>query len=219
MATRHVLIELAAAYGASSARSVKVESVGGVDAMRRLQQGEPFDFVVLADDAIEKLMLDGRLESATRTPFARSAIAVAVAAGAPRPDIGTESAVRGAVLRARTIGYSTGPSGTHLMRLFARWGIAEAIAPRMVQAPPGVPVASLVVGGDVEVGFQQLSELMHVPGIDVVGALPPEIQAVTVFSAAVCKTSTRRDDTKALLAFLASPEAEDAKRRHGLEPA
>jgi molybdate transport system substrate-binding protein len=219
MATRHVLIELAEAYRARSGHAVTIESMGGVDALRRLQQGESFDFVVLADEAIEKLALDGCVDGSTRTPLARSGIAVAVASGAPRPEIGGESAVRSAVLRARTIGYSTGPSGAYLKRLFERWAIAEEIAPRVVQAPPGVPVASLVARGDVELGFQQLSELMHVPGIDVLGPLPPEIQAITVFSAAVCEAATQRDGAKALLAFLASADADDAKRRHGLEPA
>ena len=139
-------------------------SVGGVDAARRVSDGEPFDFVVLAADAIEKLAAAGRVDPGSRTDLARSGVAIAVAAGASRPDIGTESALRDAVLHARSIGYSTGPSGTHLVRLFERWGIAEAIAPRIVQASPGVPVATLVARGEVELGFQQLSELMQRAG-------------------------------------------------------
>jgi len=103
--------------------------------------------------------------------------------------------------------------------LFERWGIADEIAPRIVQAPPGIPVGTLVARGDVELGFQQLSELMHLPGIDVIGPLPAEIQVVTVFSAAVCTASNCPAAAKALLAFLASPEADAAKRRHGMEPA
>ena len=146
-------------------------------------------------------------------------MAIAVAAGATRPDVSSESAIRDAVLRARSIGYSTGPSGEHLVRLFERWGIADSIAPRIVQAPPGVPVGTLVARGDVELGFQQLSELMHVPGVDVVGLLPPEIQVTTVFSAAVCTASSGPAAAGALLSFLASPEADAAKRRHGMEPA
>ena len=135
------------------------------------------------------------------------------------PDIATEAAVRDAVLAARTIGYSTGPSGVHLGRLFERWGIAETIAPRIVQAPPGVPVGSLVASGQVELGFQQLSEMMHLPGIDVIGALPPEIQVVTVFSAAVCTASRQKEAAQELIAFLASAQAGSAKLRHGMEPA
>jgi molybdate transport system substrate-binding protein len=187
-------------------------------AARRIDDGEAFDFVVLAADVIEQLAAGGRVDRGTRTDLARSAVAMAVAAGATRPDISSESAIRDAALCARSIGYSTGPSGAHLVRLFERWGIADAVAPRIVQAPPGLPVETLVAGGDVELGFQQLSELMHVPGIDVIGVLPPEIQAETVFSAAICTASNRPAAAKALLSFLASPEADATKRRHGMEP-
>jgi molybdate transport system substrate-binding protein len=219
MAMGHVLAELGHAYEQQSAQPVSVVSVGGVDAARRVADGEAFDFVVLAADAIEQLAAGGRVAPGSRTDLARSAVAIAVAAGATRPDVSTESAIRDAVLRARSIGYSTGPSGAHLVRLFERWGIADAIAPRIVQAPPGIHVGTLVARGDVELGFQQLSELMHLPGIDVIGLLPAEIQVETVFSAAVCTASNCPAAAKAWLSFLASPEADAAKRRHGMEPA
>ena len=219
MAMREVLVELAEVYRQQTGQRVAIEAVGGVDALRRVQSGEAFDFVVLAADAIDKLGAAGRVDARSRVDLARSGVAVAVVAGAARPDIGSESAMRSAVLRARTIGYSTGPSGVHLARLFERWGIAETIAPRTVQAPPGVPVGTLVARGDVELGFQQLSELMHQPGIDLVGMLPPEIQLVTVFSAAVCSPSARPDLVKAVLSFFASPGAAVVKRRHGMEHA
>src|SRR5438552_9338953 len=219
MAMRHVLAELGDAYEQQSGQPVVIVSVGGVDAARRVDDGEAFDFVVLASDAIEKLASDGRVDPRSRTDLARSAVAVAVAAGATQPDLSSESAIRDVVLRARSIGYSTGPSGAHLVRLFERWGIADAIAPRIVQASPGLPVGTLVARGDVELGFQQLSDFMHLPGIDVAGLLPPEIQAATVFSAAVCTASNCPAAAKALLSFLASPDAEAAKRRHGMEPA
>jgi molybdate transport system substrate-binding protein len=219
MAVRDVLAELAEAYTRQSGQAVAIESVGGVDALRRVQEGEAFDFVVLAADAIEKLTAVGCVDPATRTDLARSGVAIAVAAGAPQPDIASESAVRDAVLRARTIGYSTGPSGTYLSSLFKRWGIADTIALRIVLASPGIPVASLVARGDAELGFQQLSELMHAPGIDVVGPLPAEIQALTVFSAAICTASRRAAATGKLMSFLGSSAADAAKRRHGMEPA
>jgi molybdate transport system substrate-binding protein len=218
MAMHHVLAELGPAYERQSGQPVTIVSVGGVEAARRVSEGEAFDFVVLAADAIERLAAGGRVDPGSRTDLARSGVAIAVATGAPRPDVESESAIRDAVLRARSIGYSTGPSGAHLARLFERWGIAEAIAPRIVQAPPGIPVGTLVARGDVELGFQQLSELMHLPGIDVIGLLPGEIQADTVFSAAVCTASTHPTATKALLSFLASPQAGAAKRRHGMDP-
>ena len=219
MAMRDVLAELGDVYEQKSGQPVVIVSVGGVDAARRVGDGEAFDFVVLATDAIEKLAADRRVDPGSRTDLARSAVAIAVVAGATRPDISSESATREAVLRARSIGYSTGPSGAHLVNLFERWGIADEVAARIVQASPGVPVGTLVARGDVEIGFQQLSELMHVPGINVVGLLPPEIQSTTVFSAALCTASKCPAAAKMLLSFLASPQADAAKRRHGMEPA
>jgi len=219
MAMGNVLAELGHAYEQQSGQPVAIASTGGVDAARRVADGEGFDFVVLAADAIEKLATVGRVDPASRIDLAHSRVAIAVAAGAPRPDIASEAAIRDAILRARTIGYSTGPSGAHLVRLFERWGIADAIAPRIVQPSPGLPVGTLVARGDVELGFQQLSELMHLPGIDVIGLLPPEIQMETVFSAAVCTASNCPAAAKALLSFLASPEADATKRHHGMEPA
>ena len=219
MAMRHVLAELGHAYEQQSGQPVVIVSVGGVDAARRVADGEAFDFVVLASDAIERLAAGGRVDPGSRTDLARSGVAIAVATGAPRPQVGTESAIRDTVLQARSIGYSTGPSGAHIARLFERWGIADAIAPRIVQAAPGTPVGTLVARGDVELGFQQLSELMHLPGVDVIGLLPPEIQVATVFSAAVCTASNCPAAAEALLSFLASPEADAAKRRHGMERA
>jgi molybdate transport system substrate-binding protein len=219
MATRHVLAELSDAYTRQSQQWVTIVSTGGVDAARRVQDGEAFDFVVLASDAIERLASAGHVDPGSRTDLARSAVAVAVAAGATRPDVSNEAAVRDAVLHARSIGYSTGPSGAHLIRLFERWGIAGIVASRTVQAAPGLPVGMLLARGEVDLGFQQLSELMPLPGIDVLGLLPAEIQAKTVFSAGLCTVSNRRAAAKALLSFLASPEADAAKRRHGMEPA
>ena len=219
MAMRAVLTELADAYAQRSGQRVEIVSVGGVDAARRIKEGEAFDFVVLAADAIAQLAADGRVDRASQTDLARSNVAVAVSAGATPPDISSEAAVRDTVLRARSIGYSTGPSGAHLARLFERWGIADEISPRIVIAPPGVPVATLIARGDAEIGFQQFSELMNVPEIDIVGLLPADIQAITVFSAAVCSASKYPEIAMALLSYLASPQADAAKRRHGMEPA
>jgi molybdate transport system substrate-binding protein len=219
MATRQVLAELAGSYERLSGQPVAIESAGGVDAARRVQDGEAFDFVVLAADALDRLAAAGRVDPASRVDLARSGIAIAIAAGQARPDIGSEAALREAILGARSIGYSTGPSGTFLKRLFERWGIAGLIAPRIVQAPPGVPVGALVARGDVALGFQQLSELIHLPGIDVVGALPPDIQAATVFAAAACTATSQHEAVQALLSFLTSREAAAAKSRNGMEPA
>ena len=219
MATRQVLAELAAAFEQRSGCVVAVESVGGVDAARRVQAGEACDVVVLASDAIDKLIAAGAVVAGSKVDLVTSGVAVAVRAGAPRPDIGSEETLRHAVLAARSIGYSTGPSGVQLMKLFERWGGTGEIARRTVQAPPGVPVGTLVARGEVELGFQQLSELLHLDGIDLLGMLPPAVQIVTTFSAGVCSASTQPEAARALLAFMTSPETAAAKRRQGMEPA
>ncbi len=215
MATRALMADLTAAGG----QAVAIESVGGVDAAKRVAAGEAFDVVVLASDAIDKLIAAGHVLAGSKVDLVRSGVAVAVKAGAARPDIASEGAVKHAVLAAPTLGYSTGPSGVQLAKLFERWGIAQEIAPRIVQAPPGVPVGSLVARGEVALGFQQLSELMNLEGIDVIGPLPPAIQITTTFSAGVCTASTQPEAALALLAAFASPDTAPIKQRNGMEPA
>ena len=219
MATRQVLADLGAAFEQRTGCPVAIESVGGVDAAKRVAAGEAFDVVILASDAIDKLIAAGHLRAGSRVDLVRSGVAMAVRAGAPVPDVSSEAALQQAVRSARSISYSTGPSGVALAKLFERWGIAEQIAPRMVQAPPGVPVGSLVAKGEVALGFQQLSELLHVQGIQIVGPLPPAIQITTTFSAGVGVHSQQVDAARSLLAYLASPAAAEAKRKQGMEPA
>lgn len=217
MATRLLLAELSAQAAAATGVAATVESVGGVDAARRVAAGEPFDAVVLASDAIERLMAAGHLQPGSRVDLVRSAVAVAVRDGAPRPEIGNEQALRAAVLAARSIGYSTGPSGTALAQLFARWGLADVLAARLVVPPPGVPVGSLVASGEVELGFQQLSELLPLQGISVVGGLPPEVAIVTVFSGAVAARAAQPDAARGWLQWLAGDHTTDTKRRQGMD--
>lgn len=220
MATKALLADLVAAFSAQRPDvTVVVTSVGGVDAAKRVVAGEAFDIVALASDAIEKLAASGHVVADTRVDLVHSAVAVAVPAGAPVPDISTEAALKAAVLAAPTLGYSTGPSGVQLAKLFERWGMAQQIAPRIVTPPPGVSVGSLVAKGEVALGFQQLSELLHVQGIQIVGPLPPAIQITTTFSAGIGVHSQQVDAARSLLAYLASPAAADAKRKQGMEPA
>lgn len=218
MATRQILAECSGAYQQKAGRSVAIESVGGVDAARRVRAREKFDIVVLADDAMRKLEEDGFLKPGTRAAFAESAIAVAVRGGATRPDLSDEAATKAAVLSARSVGYSTGPSGTHVLKLLEKWGADRSNTVRVVQAPPGVPVGTLLARGDVELGFQQLSEFLDVPGIDVVGSLPREIQSLTRFSCGVCALTSNEAAALDFVRYLTSTEADASIRRHGMQP-
>ncbi len=223
MATRQVLAELGTVFEQRSGSAVAIEAVGGVDAAQRVAAGEAFDVVVLASDAIDKLIAAGHLRAGSRVDLVRSSVAVAVRQGATQPDISTEEALQRAVRAARRIGYSTGPSGTALIALFERWGLGDEVRDRLTQARPGVPVGSLVAQGEVELGFQQLSELIHVEGITVLGVMPPELKFDTIFSAGVpvglASGSPQAERVRQLLDFMTSPDAEAAKRRQGMEPA
>ena len=218
IATRHLLDELVPLYRQRSSQRLEVVSTGGVDAVRRVEAGEALDFVILAADAIDRLVEAGAVVASSVVGVARSGVAIAVRAGSPVPDVATEDAVRRAVLGTSRIGYSTGPSGTHLMRLVEKWGIGSTVASRLVQAPPGGPVATLLARGEVQLGFQQTSELVHAPGIRVAGPLPAPIQRMTLFAAGACPAAPA-DGVGALLAFLSSPDVDAVRRRHGLEPA
>ena len=219
MATRQVLGELARDWEARGGRRLQIESVGGVDAAKRVAAGERLDVVFLASDAIDKLAAAGHVVQGSRVDLVDSGVAIAVRAGAPRPDISSEDALRRSVLAAPTVGYSTGPSGVALVKLFERWGIAQELQGRLVQAPAGIPVGALVARGEVALGFQQLSELIHLEGITVLGPMPAAVQITTTFSGAVCSTCSDAVAVRELLAFMASPQAAEAKRRNGMEPA
>jgi molybdate transport system substrate-binding protein len=220
MATKPLLADLVTLYKTQAPNvQVEVESVGGVDAAKRVEAGEAFDGVVLASNAIDKLIAGGHVLAGSRADLVRSGVAVAVPAGAPVPDISTEDALKAAILAAPTLGYSTGPSGVQLAKQFDTWGIAEAIAPRIVQAKPGVPVGSLVAKGEVALGFQQLSEMLGVPGITIVGGLPKAVEIITTFSGSVAATCAQPQAMRDLLAFWQSGACDALKRQHGMEPA
>jgi molybdate transport system substrate-binding protein len=219
MATRHILADLARDYEARNGTRVDIRSMGGVEAAKLVRAGEPADVVVLASRVMQSLEAEGHVVKGSIEDFARSEVAIAAPAGAPRPSVDSEEAVRQAMLDARRICYSTGPSGDHLKALCEKWGVVDSVLRRALVAPPGVPVASLVARGEADLGFQQLSELIGQPGVEVIGPLPREIQSVTVFSAGISMKSTEPEAAHALVAYLASAEAGDAKRRYGMDAA
>jgi molybdate transport system substrate-binding protein len=220
MATKAILADLTQAYAAQTGVSVHIESLGGVDAAKRVQAGEAFDMVLLASDAIDRLIASGHVQTGSRSDWVRSPVAVAVQAGAAKPDLSNEAAVKAAVLASPTLSYSTGPSGVYLEKLFARWGIADDVKARIVVPPPGTPVGALVASGQAALGFQQLSELMALPGIDVLGTLPGDIAFITTFSSGIpvviSGDATRVAAVQSFLQFLASAGVEDVKRKQGM---
>jgi molybdate transport system substrate-binding protein len=218
MATRELLATLAAQYTQNTGQPVTAVSAGGVDVARRVSAGELVDVVVLAADAIDRLVAEGRIVGG-RIDLVRSGVAIAVRAGAPRPPIATETDVKALVLAAPTLSYSTGPSGVYLEKLFARWGILEQIRARIVVPPPGVPVGSLVADGTVALGFQQLSELVNLDGITVLGPLPDAIQSLTIFAGGVSAGSADPEAARAVLCYLASPGTNALKLQHGMAAA
>jgi len=218
MATRELLAQLAAGFTRETGIAVQPEAAGGVEVAKRISAGEHFDVVVLAANAIDKLIGETRVLG-PRVDLVRSGVAIAVREGAPRPPVASEEDVKAAVLGAASLSYSTGPSGVYLEKLFERWGILGQVRPRIVVPPPGVPVGSLVAEGRVALGFQQLSELMNLAGIAVLGPLPDAIQTMTVFSGGVCASSAQPQTARRLLDYMQGDAVAPLKRHHGMEPA
>jgi molybdate transport system substrate-binding protein len=184
----------------------------------RIRRGEAVDIVIVADESLESMIKDGLVVAGSRVPLARSAIGMAVKAGTPKPDISSVDALRRTLLAAKSIAYSASVSGDYLSNeLFARLGIADAVTPKSRRIV-GERVGAVVARGEAELGFQQVSELVAVPGIDYVGPLPPDVQRVTVFSAGVAAHAKDPDAARALIRFLASPDAIPVITKTGLEP-
>lgn len=218
MATRVLLAELSGRLRDAHGIAVGFESAGGVAVARRVREGAEADVLVLADDAIAALASEGRVLPESVRPLWVSQVVAAVPAGTPVPPLASESDLRAALLSAARIAYSTGPSGTALLALIARLGLTDTLAERLVQAPPGIPVGSLLAAGEADLALQQHSELMGLPGVSVIGPLPGDTAITSVFTAAVPATSPQRARAAEVITLLASPTAADAARAHGMEP-
>ena len=192
---------------------------GGVNEVaRRVGEGETADVVMLPAPQIDGLIKQGKLIPETRVDVATSGVGVAIRSGAPKIDISSAEGIKKALLAAKTIAYSGGPSGVHIENLIKKWGLADQLKSKIVPPRPNVPIGVVVANGDAEIGFQQVSELLPVKGIDYLGPLPPDIQEVTVFSAGVHKAATAPDAGRALLKYLTAPEAAPIIRKTGMEP-
>jgi molybdate transport system substrate-binding protein len=188
----------------------------------RLARGESADVVIMDGGAVDELGKRGMVRADSKLEFARSQIGMVVRAGAAKPDISSVDAFRNVLLSAKSIAYSDSGSGTYLStKLFARLGVVDQVAAKShkVRGPPsGEPVAAVVARGEAEIGFQQVSELIHVPGVSFVGAIPAELQPGFAFAGAITSTAKEPDAARALIRFLASPEAAATILKAGLAP-
>jgi molybdate transport system substrate-binding protein len=208
--------ELVPVFEKNTGHKVTVDWGGTVDIAKRVGGGEIADIVIIPAARIDEFVTQGRLVS--RVDLARSGVGVAVRAGAPRPDISSAAALRNALLAAKSIVLSSGPSSLYLPTMFQKMGIADELKPKIIQIGPGLPVGETIARGEGEIGFTQMSELMSVKGIDYLGPLPAEVQFITVFSAGLHAAAPAPDAAGALLRFLTAPEAAPVLRSHGMEP-
>jgi molybdate transport system substrate-binding protein len=218
-ATQEAYLELVPQFERLSGHKVKTVFNGTLNVQKRLADGEPYDLVIMAGPAIDEQIKLGKALAGSRVDLAKSGTGVAVRKGTAKPDIGSADALKKTLLAAKSIGYSTGPSGLYMLSVFEKLGIAEQVKAKLKQTPSGVFVGTLIANGEAEVGFQQISELMHFAGIDYVGPLPGELQRMTVFSAGIHSGAKQGDAARALVKFLTAPAAAPVMRKHGLEPA
>jgi molybdate transport system substrate-binding protein len=184
----------------------------------RLERGERADVLIMVGYALGDLIKQGKVIADSRVDLAKSPIGIAVKSGMPKPDISSADAVKRTLLAAKSIAYSDSASGVYIStEMFQRLGIVDAMKDKARQIP-AEPVARVVARGDAEIGFQQISELLPVPGVDIVGQLPPELQKITVFSAGIATAAKEPEAGKALIKFLASPAASAAIIKSGIEP-
>jgi molybdate transport system substrate-binding protein len=184
----------------------------------RLERGEPADVLIMVGYALGDLIKNGKVMADSRVDLVKSPIGIAVKSGAPKPDIGSVDAVKRALLAAKSVAYSDSASGVYVStEMFQRLGIADEMKDKAKKIP-ATPVAEIVARGDAEIGLQQISELKAVPGVDIVGPLPADLQKITVFSAGIASLSKEPEAGKALIKFLASPAASDTIVKSGMEP-
>jgi molybdate transport system substrate-binding protein len=209
MATKDLLADLSDALRRHRSLSVHFESAGGTEVARNIRAGTQADLAVLSGDAMADLDADGLLRAGTLRPLFVSDVVAAAAEDAASVPLSTEEELRAALITARRIAYSTGPSGKAIVNLLERWHLVEAVQHKLVQVQPGTPVGVLLAGGQADLGFQQRSELSKVAGVRVLGPLPGTAAIHSTFSGAVLARSTNTESTVEVLTFLGSADAEE----------
>jgi molybdate transport system substrate-binding protein len=220
IATREAYLELVPQFEKSSGHKVATTWSGTTAIMQTMAGAkEQYDLVVISSTELEELIRQGKIIPGSRVDLAKSGIGIAVRAGAKHPDVSTAEALKQALLAAKTVGYTSGPSGVYIAALIERMGIGAELKAKHRSVPSGGTVGTIVATGEAEIGFQQVSELVHIPGIDYIGPLPAEVQCVTVFSSGVQTGAAAPDAAKALQQFLTTPSAQGVMTKHGLETA
>jgi molybdate transport system substrate-binding protein len=219
LAVKAVYIEVLPNFERQSKQKIETQWVGMADIRKRMVAGETVDAVIGSSGLIDDLIRIGALDSRTKVDLAKSGVGAAVRKGAKKPDIRSVDALKAALRAAKSIVYSSGPSGVYLAELFQRLGMEQELKGKAKQAPPGVLVGELVARGQFELCFQQVPELRQVAGIDYVGPLPAEVQLVTMFCGGVHAKASDAKTALKWLKYLRSRDAEPAIRKHGLEPA
>jgi molybdate transport system substrate-binding protein len=217
-ATEEAYKELAPQFEKASGHNVTTVFTGTLDALKRLSNGETYDLLIMARQQIDELSQSGKVVAGSRTDVAKSGVGVAVGKGKPKPDISTVDALKKTLLAARSIGYSTGPSGLYVVTMFQKIGIADEVKSKLKQTRTGVFVGSIIASGEAEIGFQQVSELSFFPGIDYVGPIPAEVQLITVFSAGIPTGTKQAEAAKSLVSFITAPAAAAVFKKHALDP-
>jgi molybdate transport system substrate-binding protein len=217
VAYKEAYIELVPAFEKATGHKVLTQWAPTVEVLRRVKGGEAVDLVLMAANGIEDLTRSGKVEVGSAVPFVKSGIGIAVHAGAPKPDVSSTEAFKRTMLAARSVAYSTGPSGNYLVGLFERMGIAAEVKAK-TKIIQGIPVGDVVAKGEAEIGFQQIPEILPVQGVQYLGPLPAEIQYITVFTAGIHTSAKQSEAARAWVRFLKSPEAAAHYKQHGLEP-
>lgn len=208
--------EIVAAFEKATGHTVRTTWAGTVAAAKRVGDGEVFDLVIIASANIDQLIAAGKLIPGSRADFAKTGVAMAVRAGLPRPDVATPEGVRQAVLAARSLAYSGGPSGAYVVEMLRRMGIADQAAAKAKQPSSGAEVAALLAKGEVDFAFAQVSEFMGLAGVEPLGPLPPALQNYTIY--AIGLGPSAGESARALVRHLTAPDAAGAIRRMGMEP-
>ncbi len=218
-AMKEIVTELLPTFQKASGHKVALTWSGTAKIKQKIAGGETYDLVIVGAPVIDAFIHDGKVKTGTRVDLVRSGVGVAVRKGNPKPDISSAAALKKTLLDAKSVAYSTGPSGVYVLKLFDRLGIAAEMKPKSVQTVSGTRVGDYLSRGEAEIAFQQIAELVHEKGGDYVGPLPSEIQNITVYSSGIHVAAKQPDAAKTFQAFLASPEAAPVVKKNGMDPA